>query len=450
MVVPNPPAADCSSGLAGHFVSPNGLSTNDGTFNRPWDLQTALNHPSSVRPGQTIWMRGGTYRGLYRSNLAGTAAAPIVVRPCGSEAVSLDAGGVPNTQNHSNLTVSGPHTWFRDFEITNSDTNRIFLDSHNTCFDRQQCRPAGIDVFGAGVKIINLVVHDVGVGIGSWSPAADAEIYGNIIYNVGWQSQIRGSGHGLYAQNATGTRRLTDNIVFNNFHSGAHVYGTSESSLRNVRLEGNVIFNNGLLAQDPNGWGVIVGGNVLAEDIALISNYFFIPFTYRRGSNINPSWGNIGTTRLTMVDNYSVGYKAVDHSVLPTATTITGNSFFGDVVSLGDPQTNNVGTRPPSQPRYFLRRNFYEPNRTTVVVFNGGATNSVSVDLSTVLSPGDRYEIRDVQNYLGAPILSGSYSGALINLPMNGTAVARPIGTVPNQPLHTDATFGTFVVKRLP
>ena len=27
----------------------------------PWDLQTALNHPA-VHPGDTIWMRGGTYR----------------------------------------------------------------------------------------------------------------------------------------------------------------------------------------------------------------------------------------------------------------------------------------------------------------------------------------------------------------------------------------------------
>src|SRR3954471_15278159 len=43
---------------ANYYVAPNGSSSGDGSIGRPWNLQTALDGPSSVRPGDTIWLRG--------------------------------------------------------------------------------------------------------------------------------------------------------------------------------------------------------------------------------------------------------------------------------------------------------------------------------------------------------------------------------------------------------
>ena len=31
------------------------------SFGNPWDLDTALSQPSSVQPGDVIWLLGGTY-----------------------------------------------------------------------------------------------------------------------------------------------------------------------------------------------------------------------------------------------------------------------------------------------------------------------------------------------------------------------------------------------------
>src|SRR5262249_10500020 len=42
-----------------YFASPGGSPSGDGSVSNPWDLQTALNQPSSVHPGDTIWLRGG-------------------------------------------------------------------------------------------------------------------------------------------------------------------------------------------------------------------------------------------------------------------------------------------------------------------------------------------------------------------------------------------------------
>lgn len=33
-----------------------GISQGDGTFDNPWDLQTAMSHPACVKPGDTIWL----------------------------------------------------------------------------------------------------------------------------------------------------------------------------------------------------------------------------------------------------------------------------------------------------------------------------------------------------------------------------------------------------------
>ena len=67
---------------------------------------------------------------------------------------------------------------------------------------------------GPGTKIINCVVHDTGQGIDFWSSAVDAELYGNIIYYIGW-SNGGGVGHSIYTQNYEGgSKLLKHNIMF--------------------------------------------------------------------------------------------------------------------------------------------------------------------------------------------------------------------------------------------
>src|SRR5207302_1238836 len=61
----------------GWYAAPNGSSSGDGSSGRPWNLPTALSGGNGkVQPGDTVWLRGGTYAGQFRSTLTGTAAAP--------------------------------------------------------------------------------------------------------------------------------------------------------------------------------------------------------------------------------------------------------------------------------------------------------------------------------------------------------------------------------------
>ena len=62
------------------YVSPTGSAAGDGSEKHPVDLRTALSGSSPANPGDTIWVRGGTYFGTFDSVLHGNASAPIIVR----------------------------------------------------------------------------------------------------------------------------------------------------------------------------------------------------------------------------------------------------------------------------------------------------------------------------------------------------------------------------------
>src|SRR6202521_375199 len=82
-----------------YYVAPPGHTTGDGSMGTPWDLQTALSVPPAVRPGDTIWLRGGTYAGAavagysFACSLKGTAGLPISVRQYPGERATIDGRG---------------------------------------------------------------------------------------------------------------------------------------------------------------------------------------------------------------------------------------------------------------------------------------------------------------------------------------------------------------------
>jgi PKD repeat protein len=66
------------------------------------------------------------------------------------------------------------------------------------------------------------------------------------------------------------------------------------------------------------------------------------------------------------------------------------------------------------------------------------------VDLSSVLAVGSSYEIRNAQNYFGTPVLTGTYAGETVSIPMAASSVETPAGaTAPNP---TGPEFNAFIV----
>ena len=417
------------------FVAPGGGPGGDGSQTSPWDLQAALNQPSSVKPGDTIWLRGGTYAGTFSSRLTGTASAPIVVRQYPGERATLDGG---NSNQTNILTVSGSYTWYWGFEIMSSDPNRQSAYSGGAPPDIG--RGGGIatvqdSTTGPGLKFINLIIHDTAGGYGLWKEAIDSEIYGNLIYYNGFDATDRGHGHGIYTQNGTGTKHITDNILFSGFAYNIHAYGET-APLNNLDMEGNTTFNAGDLSLVSGGDQLLLGGLVVANNPIISNNFTYGDAKFRLGYSA-------GCSNATVTNNY-VANVTQFVSCLPV--TMTGNTFYGSITGFSPSSypSNTYTTSRPTGIRMFIRPNVYEPGRANITVFNWDLASTVNVDLSSVLQPGSQYEIRNAQNYFAAPVATGTYTGGTVSIPMTDLSVASPVGWTAPPP--TGPEFNAFVL----
>src|SRR5882762_11463571 len=97
---------------AGYYVTPSGSAGGSGSATSPWDLATGLaGGGGRVQPGDTIWLRGGTYRGQFINYLNGTAASLIVVRQYPGERATVDG----------NLVLAGSYVAVWGLEIMSSN-----------------------------------------------------------------------------------------------------------------------------------------------------------------------------------------------------------------------------------------------------------------------------------------------------------------------------------------
>jgi hypothetical protein len=447
------------------YVATYGTPNGDGSLENPWDMQTALNQPASVQPGDEIWVRGGTYAGSFTSRLSGTASQPIVVRSYPGELASLDGAAGNGTYV---LQIVGTYTWFWGLDITDSDTMRN--DPTGTL-----TRPDGILIQdGAlGYKIINCTVHDCADGIAAYNQsttASDTEIHGCLSYNNGWQGSHGGVGHAIYFHNRAPTATIENTICFNSYGFGMQIYGSSAAYANYVQLLNNDIFNNGILNTGGDGVQQILlgtNGNIAQSPVitgnTIYSSILLNADGYPSGSSASQclelGWWRAGVANATLTGNYLYSnYSGIELNNT-SGTGITFADFSGNVLAgnnrqcYGDNMTydpsawNTMIDGKPTTNFVAVRPNDYEPGRANITVFNWQGLPSVSVDVSSAgLAVGQAYQVVDAQNFYGGPILTGVYTGAPISLPMTLTAVAQPVGNAPKPAQHTGAEYGSFVI----
>ena len=420
------------------WVAVDGRPNNDGSRERPLDLATALSSEGPVRPGATIWLRGGVYRGYFSSSLNGTPDHPIVVRQVPGERAIIDSAG----SGKDALSVGGRDTWFWGFEITSSDPQRHSKEEGSWPTDLR--RGYGAVTRAPGIRFINLIVHDNANGLGVWAESVGSDVYGSVIYNNGWEARDRAHGHGIYTQNEQGIRRLADNIVFNQFSHGIHAYGSEQARLDNIALEGNIAFNNGALSSEREYVrNLLVGGGRVALNPKLFENLTYFNTVKASGEN-NVGHGG-GCLNLWAHGNYLIGGRPL---VMRNCTiqSVAGNTFYGERDNGREYRRNEYLTAAPTGTRVFVRPNRCERGRAHIAIYNWDEQPEVSVDLSEAsLVKGQRFEVRDVQNYFGNPVAEGIYEKEPVRIPMRGLRTAPATGDVASA-VHTAPRFGAFVI----
>jgi hypothetical protein len=474
-----------TSSAAGEFyVSPSGSPSGNGSISNPWDLKTALAHPAAVKPGSTIWLRGGHYVGTFVSKLVGTRDKPIIVRQYPDERATIDTS---TYTSDAGILANGSDTWFWGFEIMSSNPVRTTGVSGSWSAPG---RVDGIDTYGPRNKYINLVVHDTAQGFGYWTPAVDNEIYGCLIYYNGWSGPDRGHGHGVYSQNLDGTKTIADNIQFLGFGMGLRAYGSENAYAKNIHFLGNISFNSGYLAGGPGShWSnylVTVGSG--AEGIIFNDNHSY--HNTNEDGYTQLGWSFSGIEKdLVAKNNYFIGGEAATEVWNWNKLTFTGNTMYSKsdfMLKLSHRSDQSLSNYTFDRNTYWgsgllrsqstnsnwtnwakvagvdanstfhagrptgvwttVRPNKYEEGRANIVIYNWDLKPSVTVDVSGVLTVGQAYEVRDVLNFYGTPVASGVYGGSAISIPMTGLTIAPPVGNVPYTPKHTAPEFGTFVL----
>ncbi len=455
----------------GYYVTSDGTPGGSGSGDDPWDLATALAGAGGrIQPGDTVWLRRGVYRGFFRASMNGTPAEHVVFRQYPGERATIDGG----------LRGDGSYLTFWGFEIMQSNPTA-----------------AGDRVLSAntvGGRFVNLILHDA--GISGVSLAADkgegVELYGCLVYNNGTHENID---HGIYAHNATaGTKFITDNVFFNNYARGIQVYSDG-GVLQNVRAVGNVAFNNGSISAGSTPVNLLISAPVATSGMVAADNLLYASpgtngINLRLGdydANYNGDivvQGNYAAggaaglqlrhrwTRATIADNTFLASAEVVQtggSLLTLGYTWSGNRYYRDPAAAAwehDSQehtfaewraqtglggADQVLAGLPTGPHVVVRPNRYEAGRAHVVVYNWARAPSVAVDLSQTLVIGDVYEIRNVQDFFGPPVATGTYGGGTVTVSMAGVAPPAPIGRVaPNSAPRTGPDFDVFVVVRVP
>jgi hypothetical protein len=91
--------------------------------------------------------------------------------------------------------------------------------------------------------------------------------------------------------------------------------------------------------------------------------------------------------------------------------------------------------------------NEFETGRAHIAIYNWALNPTVAVDVSSVLTSGDHFAVYAAEDYLGTPVLTGTYTGTPISIPMTGTTVSAPIG-LGWTPATVRPRFGAFVIRK--
>jgi hypothetical protein len=447
------------------YVSPSGSSSGNGSITTPWDISTGFNtRASTVRPGDTVWLRGGTYgsggSSVTYSYLAGTAALPVYVRQYPAERATINGA----------LGIAGNYAWYWGFEVENLSWSFPRTTSQSGSFPDGKPSDGVFFVQGAtGCKLINMIVHDAADGIADQQESSQTEEYGTLTYNNGWTAPDRGHGHGIYLQNGSNVPKLvTNNITYNSFDIGIQAYGTSAGPVDYLTLDGNVAFNAGLPAGHRVD-NILFQGGGTEQGIKILNGVFYNPLDATSSNTGYNEFDGSGID-LTLQNNYWIGATPTSYvtlllrswqSLLFTGNTVvgpmsvsgissnnwSGNAYYNSAPPSGVDSASPVYNHNPTGVTTIVQPNKYEPGRANIIVLNWSKQSTVSVNIAASgLQAGTPFEVRDSQNFWGTPVLTGTYDGVSpIVLPMNLTQVAQMVGGFPT-PAHTSAEFNAFIL----
>lgn len=218
----------CPSIAGGHFVSPSGDDSNPGTIDRPW--KTIDKAESTVQPGDTVVLRGGTYGARNHltdlvANGTGSARINLVAYP---GETPVFAGQV--AIDGDNRTVCGM--------LFDGPTGRISSPTS----DNPNGEQPKVWIHGRNAVLQNSEVRGAQWHAGVYLEADNATVVGNYIHDNGQfnRPQMANLDHGLYWAKGTGGL-IANNRFEHNYAHAVQLY----PNVSGVTIRGNTMTGQG-------------------------------------------------------------------------------------------------------------------------------------------------------------------------------------------------------------
>ena len=204
----------------GWYVTATGSASGAGTSASPWSLQTALSGAGGkVLPGDTVWIRGGTYPNGGSLSVGGTATASVTFSgyPGETAIIKNQFTGTASYVVIQNLVFEGP---------INAATNQVYLhDCHHVVFTRNEIRNGD---FHAGLSV-------------------DESHHMTITYNYIHDNGVDVShDHGIYYKTTNGVGSvIANNLLVRNAARGLSLHDNSGVGVYDVVVAHNTVVANG-------------------------------------------------------------------------------------------------------------------------------------------------------------------------------------------------------------
>jgi hypothetical protein len=232
------------------YVSTSGLDTNQGTLASPW--KTIQHAANSAAAGDTIYIRGGTYKESVTVNVSGSAAGGyITFQSYSGETAIVDGTG---------LTVPG-QTGLINI-VDRSYIKIVGLEIRNYSTSSTSKVPVGVWISGAGsnIQILNNHIHDIkttargcnanALGLAAYGTNAATAISNLTIDGNQLDHLTLGCSESLTVDGNVQNWSITNNIIHDNNNIGIDAIGfegvsssTATDQARDGVISGNTIYN---------------------------------------------------------------------------------------------------------------------------------------------------------------------------------------------------------------
>ncbi|SFK82180.1 S-layer homology domain-containing protein [Paenibacillus sp. 1_12] len=429
---------------AGLYVSPTGTTTATGTINDPMDLATAIRY---VLPGETIFMRGGTYTPSATINIgkeySGVKDKIKTLTAYNGEKVLIDGQGKLSNV----LQLNGDYWRINGIQITKATSGGMRVSGDNNIVEQMLFNfngDTGLQISGSGTDpdfwpknnlILNSESHD-NRDISDENADGFAAKLGVGVGNV-----FRG------------------NIAHHNIDDGWDLYNrTNEGPNMPITLEGNIAYSNGKLSNGYNkdgnaGNGFKIGGeglpvpHIVKNNIAFDNNMDGFTDNFNPGKFVIENNTSFNNKRFNFIFRLNPYFKAEDMGIFK-------NNLSFRTVTESTYKDSNSGTVTVSTYKDFISgkvdaTDFFFDGQKTVNSNNRVVT---AADFVSLIIP-DKFE-RDANGFIKSDFLkvatnsalrtagtNGSYVGALVTVPSTPTGLTVSTG-YKQIPLTWDSVMG--------